>query len=330
MTYPLRSPARRIAFALALSALVHGLLLLPQIKLPRTAPQLPLLQAKLEPLARVARQPLPHKRKPAAAPAPRAGIPAVLPASAVALAEPAASAPVASDTAEMISAATAVPPAALSPQLPRHAQLRFAVRKGDDGFQLGEVRHQLDILDGRYSIESSMHTSGLARLFKSYNLNQGSNGSVSATGLRPDSFTEEKNDSGRAQALTALFDWEARKLRFSEGGTAALAENAQDALSILYQLSQLPLSADSFAVNISNGKKLESYTLEVASNEHISTPLGELHTVRLRKIHAPGETGLEIWLAMEYRLLPVKIQYREPDGSIAASIIITDIRVSDE
>ncbi len=335
MIFPLRTPARRIAFALAASLLAHGLILwLPKIKFPRFEAQLPPLQAKLEPLPNTAQLPPPEKRKPkpATLPAPPTSIAAPLAASAVALAEPAASAPAvtATEASTVASEPASPPPTVTHPLLPKHAQLRFEVRKGVDGFKVGEVQHRLDIIDGRYSIESTMQTSGLARLFKSYNLNQTSNGTVSDAGLRPDDFTEEKNDSGNAQMLTALFDWEQHALRFSEGGESPLNEQAQDALSILYQLSQLPLRGELFQVNISNGKKLDSYALEILAEDRIHTALGELRTVHLRKIHASGEPGLEIWLGREYRLLPVKIQYVEPDGSVAASITITDIRVADE
>lgn len=335
MKSPTVSTRQRIAIAVALSILLHSVVLwLPQIQLPHYEVQLPPLIAKLEPLSSLAPRSLPPKRqhRPATLTAPPANISAPLPASEVAVAEPlAASAPEISDTAEPTTATEAPAPVATThPLLPKHAQLRFDVRKGIDGFKVGEVEHRLDIIDGRYTIESSTQTTGLARWFKSYNLNQTSNGTVSASGLRPDRFTEEKNDSGNTQTLTAMFGWDTHLLHFSQGGESPLSENAQDALSIMYQLSQLPLRVEIVPVTISNGKKLEDYKLEVASGETITTALGELRTVHLRKMHIPGKEGLEIWLAMEYRLLPVKIQYREPDGTIAASIIITDIRVSDE
>lgn len=335
MTLSLGTPGRRIAFALLLSALAHALLIwLPDLELPHFQPQLPQLTAKLEPLPNIAARPSPKKRKskPVTLPAPPENISAPLPASAVDLAEPATSAPAETDTLESlpVAAAPTPPPTFAHPQLPKHAQLHFEVRKGVDGFKVGEVLHQLNIVDGRYTIESAMQTSGLARLFKSYNLNQTSNGSVSAAGLRPDGFSEEKNDSGRAQTVTAIFDWDAHRLYFSEGGESPLTDHVQDSLSILYQLSQLPLKVEIVPVTISNGKKQENYKLEVATNETLSTALGELHTVHLRKMHAAGEAGLEIWLSMEYRLLPVKVQYLEPDGSVVASITITDIRVADE
>lgn len=351
MIFPLRTPGRRIAFTLAASLLAHGLLLwLPHITLPHFEAQLPPLTAKLEPLPNIAAQQAPKKRKakragppapPADLPSPQAASAALAEpgASAVALAEPAASAvalaePAASAVALAEPAAAAstpvAPPAVPPPLLPRHAQLRFAVRKGEDGFKVGEVLHRLDIIDGRYTVESATQTTGLARLFKSYNLNQTSNGTVSATGLRPDDFSEEKNDGGHIQTLTAMFDWQAHVLHFSAGGESPLSENAQDALSILYQLSQLPLQGDLLQVNISNGKKLDSYELRILAGETVSTALGKLPAVHLRKIHGRGEPGLEIWLGREYRLLPVKVQYLEPDGSVAASITITDIRVADE
>lgn len=325
MIFLLRTPKRRIAFALLLSALMHVLLVwLPDLELPSFKAQLPQLTAKLEPLPNIAARPSPEKRKskPVTPPVPPGNIPAPLPASAPADTETLESIPIAE--------VPAPPTAAIHPQLPKHAQLRFAVRQGVDGLKVGEVQHQLDIIDGRYTIESFTQTSGLARLFKSYNLNQTSNGSVSAAGLRPDSFSEEKNDSGKTQTVTAIFDWDTQRLHFSEGGESPLTENVQDALSILYQLSQLPLKVEIVPVAISNGKKLEDYKLGVAANESISTAMGELHTVHLRKMHAAGEAGLEIWLSMEYRLLPVKVQYLEPDGSVVASIIITDIRVADD
>ena len=333
MTPPLSNSKHRIAFAITLSALVHGLMLwLPHIKLPHFEEQLPTLTAKLEPLPHVAPpQPLKRKPKPATVPAPLANAPAPLPASAVAATETvAASAVDATVTSEQTLLAETNAPVTNANPLPQHAQLLFAVRKGTDGFQVGEVQHRLDIADGRYTLQSSTKTTGLARVFKSYNLNQSSSGTASAQGLRPVSFAEEKNDSGSVETLTASFDWDAHMLQFSHGGDSPLSEGAQDSLSILYQLSQLQLRAEMLRVTISNGKKLENYTLEIGSGETISTALGELHTVHLRKLRQQGESGLEIWLAMEYRLLPVKIQYREPDGTVAATIIITDIRVSDK
>jgi hypothetical protein len=214
--------------------------------------------------------------------------------------------------------------------LPKHAQLVFSVYRGENGMYVGEVQHRLDITDLRYSIIAATRTAGVARWFKSYNLNQSSMGTVSENGLRPENFVEEKNDSGVQQEVSASFDWNAHVLHFSDGSSTTLGDTAQDALSMLYQLSLTPLNQEFIDLSMSNGRKLENYRLEIAVNETTETALGVLHTIHLRKMRPAGESGVEIWLAREYRMLPVKMQYIEPDGTISATISITDIRVSDE
>ena len=335
MITPLHLSTRRIILVLVLSTLLHALILWqPYIKLAPHEEKLPPLIAKLEPLPNIKPPPAPRKRskpKAATAPAQPSNTLAPVPASAVpASVTIAASAP---EITEVITPVTEAPqPLPISKQtlFPLHAQLVFSVRKGADGLHLGEVQHNLDIIDRRYTVQASTQTTGLARWFKSYNLNQNSHGTVTDKGLRPDIFSEEKTDSGNAETLSATFVWDRNLLYFSQGGEAPLVEGAQDTLSILYQLGLLDLSSGDLTVTISNGKKLEIYPLEIVTNEMLITPMGNLHTVHLRKIRQPNKAGLEIWLAKEYRLLPVQVQYIEPDGSIAASIIITDIRVSDE
>ncbi len=286
--------------------------------------------ANLEPLPNIKQPPSPHKKlkiKPALPSNTLDPAPASTPPESASLADNT------TEIADVIDAATEAPsplPTSKQTVLPQHAQLTFSVRKGADGFHLGEIQHKLDIIDRRYTVQADTRTTGVARWFKSYNLNQSSHGTVTDKGLRPDIFSEEKIDSGHTETLSATFAWDSNKIYFSQGGEAPLNEGAQDTLSILYQASLLNLNAELLQLTISNGRKIENHSLEIASNEILSTPLGDLHSVHLRKVRLHNKAGLEIWLAKEYRLLPVKVQYIEPDGSITATIIITDIRVSDE
>jgi hypothetical protein len=333
---------RRIAIALALSALLHVLILwLPRIRLPEYVQQLPELTAKLEPLpnptTHTAAKPKPKpeyvvQKKIASLPALTSGLAVSPPASAVTeTASIAASAPDIADTSTTENEASPPLPLAKQSLFPQHAQLVFSVHSGQDGFYLGEVQHNLDIIKDRYTVKASTRTSGLVRLFKSYNLNQSSYGKVTAQGLQPETFSEEKSDGDNWETLSATFDRDTHIIYFSQGGEAPLTEGAQDSLSILYQLSMLKLNAEFLHFNISDGRKLEDYTLEIVGDDPLlSTALGELHTVHLRKLREPGKPGLDIWLSMEHRLLPVKVQYTDPDGSVAATLSISDIRVADE
>lgn len=330
MKLRLDSTPRRIALAIGISLLLHGLMLWgPDIRLPSFKPALPTLTAKLEALPAEAVKPKPRRKPKAAVPptAPAAPAPAASPqldTAQAASAAAAASAPVAT---EPIASATAH--AAARPPLPQHAQLTFAVNKGTSNFRVGEAIHTLEIKDGRYVLKSTTTTVGLARLFKSYQLNQYSNGSYDKDGLHPELFTEERIEKVATQRNAVELDRTAQRARFSNGIEMELPPDTQDILSVLYQFPPLA-HAETTTVSVCNGKKIEQYQFVVFINEMIDTPLGKLLTVRLRKLHGPDEEGLEIWLAREYRLFPVKMRFIERNGDITGEAVITDIRVSEE
>ncbi|MBI1174819.1 MAG: DUF3108 domain-containing protein [Sideroxydans sp.] len=341
----LRTPARRIAFAVALSVLVHVLLLwLPHVSPPHYETQLPLLTAKLEAIPMRPHQPAPHKHRPAPR-KPKPETPESRPpvAQAILNTPAASSVPAATETPVAEETAASGVPVTTGddtntadktniPVLPRHAQLRFAAYMGTHGLYIGEMRHTLDISeDGHYTLQAELETVGLASLFKDYHLNQASSGMLTKNGdLHPEKFSEKRIDEHGTQEAGSSFDWAAQQLDFTSGTKEPLPAGTQDILSFLYQLSQESFNRELIPLAISNGKKLENYQLEVGAEEDIITPMGKIRALHLRKLHGPGEEGLEIWLGLEYRMLPVKFRQIERSGEIAGELVIKEIRISDE
>lgn len=341
------TPAGRIALAIALSLMVHVIVLFsPLVKLPSSETPLPILTARLEPLPKIAVKPAPVepppkvavKPAPARKPKPRAvpvlpdvvQLPAEDSAPEAPLVEPEPEAPPVEPEPQPQPADKAVEEAKPPRPLPKRAQLTFIAYKGTD-FQVGEARHLLEIADNKnYTLKIGMNTTGLASIFKTYELNQQSSGTLTAQGLRPSQYSETKNTSNGKEALEAKFSWEEKSLLFSNGSSTPLPEHAQDIISFMYQLSQLPMDKGTIPIYISNGKKLERYELAVGEEENIHTAFGLLRALPFRKVHAYGEEGLEVWLGMEYRLLPVKIRQINRDGKIAGEMVVSEIRVSDE
>lgn len=339
----------RIVLAIALSLMVHVIVLFsPLVKLPSRETPLPVLTAKLEPLPKIAVKPTPVKptpkvaAKPAPAkkpkPEPRAVL--VLPdvvqlptedsAPEAPPVEPEPEAPPTEPEPQPPAVEKTVEEAKPTRPLPKRAQLTFIAYKGTD-FQVGEARHLLEIGDNKnYTLKISMNTTGLASIFKTYELNQQSSGTLTAQGLRPNQYSETKNTSNGKEALDVKFAWEEKSLLFSNGNSIPLPEQAQDIISFMYQLSQLPMDKGTIPIYISNGKKLERYELAIGEEENIHTAFGLLRALPFRKVHAYGEEGLEVWLGMEYRLLPVKIRQINRDGKIAGEMVVSEIRVSDE
>ena len=267
-----------------------------------------------------------------------------LPAATVAATDSPASIVAATDNASSVAAASAVSdtasasaPAAVTtasttparPTLPHRAFLKFSVRLGQDGLAIGEARHELEISDDHYDITATTRTIGLARLVKSYQLVQHSQGSTDGITLHPERYSENKQDDGQQRKDGVRFDYAQHILQFDSGHQLPLGDATQDLLSMMYQFPPLPASGDVLPIAITNGRDWERYRFEVTTNEEIITPLGKLHTVHFRKLHAPGKEGLEIWFAQEYRLLPVKLRHLASDGSIAGEAVITDIRLAE-
>ncbi len=261
----------------------------------------------------------------AAIPEPASMPAAIETASAVAVAPKPASIP----AIEAASAVAKVEEPVARP-LPKHAQLKFAVYYGQDNFQIGEITHQLEISDKKYVLKAETKSTGLARLFKKYQLIQTSHGKAGNFGLLPESYEEEQNVSGGKQKMNVAFNWAENKLLFSYGGETELPPDAQDILSFLYQLSRLPLHNKVISIAITTGKKLEKYELEIGAEEEIITPMGKLRALPLRRLHSQGGDGMEVWLGLEYRLLPIKFRQIKRSGEMVLEVVISDIRVADE
>ncbi|HEY5992969.1 MAG TPA: DUF3108 domain-containing protein [Gallionellaceae bacterium] len=338
--------------------LLHAVFLwLPGISLPRIHAHSSVLTVRMEPSpgrlataggapARAApvappkpAAPKPRKPRPATAPSAMAQISVVqdIASSVAAAPAPAVSAvpltaPVA---AEQAAAAPDIDPnrskGGISP-LPLHVQLRFAVYLGGSGFSIGDIFQELDIKEGRYTLQAELDKAGLASWFNKTQLTQISRGALLANGdLSPESFMEESTDDrGEHHRYEAAFDWNAKQLRFADGTGSQMPAGTQDTLSLLYQLSQYQLHTEKLRLVITDGQQLKNIVVEVGMLEEIAAPMGSLQALHINQLHAPGEPWFDVWLASDYHLLPVRFLKTGADGKISEEWIIKEIRVSDD
>lgn len=310
MTATLRTPIRRIVFAIALSALAHAVILwLPHWQLPHGKVPLPPLTARLELMPKPVVQ-MNAKTEPVNQ-----------------VSQPADSSP-AKPVNNTAYAMKEMKKSAASRQFPKHLRLTFIVYKGADFFRSGELRHQLDIHGNRYILTSVRQAAG-----PTSQLVQTSHGRIDEHGLRPDVFQEEAISANGQQRREATFDWAESSLNIADGDDTALPADTQDILSFMYQLAQFlrpPIHREFFPMPITDGAGLENAQIEIGSVDDISTPMGGVRALHLRKMHEQGEPYFEIWLGLEYRSLPVK--FRQVDGSdnVTEEFTISDIRASDE
>jgi hypothetical protein len=336
---------RKLAAFIALSLGVHLLLVLTGVlRLPdfRFSPELPPLTARLVPLQ--PQKPLTPMPKPAA-PATTTSSSTPVFTAPTGIADPAASnAP----AAEVTSSGTTLPP--VTRTLPHAGELRYTLFLGaeefgkqppsgrdasrrDGLFTVGRTVQQWQIDGaGHYTLSSVSETTGLISLFARRRYVYQSRGTVTAEGgMRPETFNAERKQRGTTERASAQFDWATQRATFGVPPQhAALSATTQDLMSFIYQLGLMPLQPGRLSLPVSNGWKLETYELDIGAAEIIDTPLGKLNAIPVRQIRTPGKESIAVWLATEYRMLPVRIRFFDRDGKAAGEQLITDIQVSPE
>ncbi len=214
---------------------------------------------------------------------------------------------------------TAVAVAApLESSWPHQGRIRFVIMRGEgeQGMQVGQSTHTWQHDGTHYTLQAVTETTGLVALFRSVRIVQTSEGTLSAEGLVPQSFSVERNGK---QAEQARFDWADGKVmlqpRKGEGREVPLVAGAQDILSQIYQIG-LAGAAARIKLMIATGKNYGRYAYEAVGDERIATHFGELRTWHVKTPALQGEQAMELWLASDYRNLPVRIRFINRKGEV--------------
>jgi len=317
MLESLSTPLRRISIALTFSVLIHILILwLPYIQWQHTKVFLPPLTVHLELL--------PAQEMKAEAPTTTEVQPELVTkenTTAAQLSEKSAT--------NTVTSMKKLEKLTSTQQFPKHLQLTFVVYKGENLLRTGTIRHQLDIQNDKYSLYAVRDVIGLTNLTVHDQVTQASRGQFGEHGFKPDTF-QEVNNSADGMQQDVTFDWANHVLHATNGDDVTLPAEAQDALSFMYQLSQLSLKKEIVTLYIGNGKGLENVEMEIGRAEETETKMGPVSALHLRKIHKQGEAYFEIWLGVEFRLFPVKFRQFDSTGAMTEELILSDIRALDE
>lgn len=202
---------------------------------------------------------------------------------------------------------------------PLYIETEFEVFQGGSKSAVGNARITFNIdKSANYSIKSTIEAQGITALFFQ-NLVQESQGSVTENGLKPSYYSYRY---GNKKSQTANFHWDDSTLTMrTEKGekTEKLETGTQDLLSFMYQFMFAP-PLESNAINVTNGKTLRNYNYRFEGEEIISSKFGALNAIHLIKANANNEEKTELWLATDYKNLPIKIRKTEKNGSVIEQV----------
>lgn len=208
----------------------------------------------------------------------------------------------------LISAAAAWAGAA-SPAPPQRVELASEIAR--NGTTIAEVLYVLEH-DGRsYRITETSKGRGILALRGT--TRRSSRGMVSAQGLKPLEFVDER--TGRHTAR-ASFDWDTRTVTMQYKGeprTEPLPAHAHDRLAFVFDFAFAPPRRREVAFDLLDGRGRSHHVYAPDGRERIRTPLGEFEALRF--VRDDGEDRTQIWLAAERSLLPLRILVVEKDGT---------------
>ncbi len=201
---------------------------------------------------------------------------------------------------------------------PAYVKTDFVVSKGT---ARGVMHNTYEMQPGgSYILKSEAEAQGFISLFLG-TLKQQSEGVVTEQGLRPYRYLYQYGDS-EDKAQRANFDWRSQKLTMQNGKktrTEPLEAGTQDLLSFMYQFMFVP-PLEQMQLSITNGKKLSTYSYAFAGEETLSTKMGDLRTVHIFRTRGDSDEKTELWLALDYFNLPVKVRQTDKDGGVIEQI----------
>jgi len=336
-----RRTARRMLAAAAISVIAHAALLAGSWLMPPEAPpELPTLTARLQPLpAQPPVQPVAPQRQRVASTSPSTTTPPYVapvlndsnPNPAVETAAPPATAePVV--TASAAPTAFRLPEAPPMPSFPRKGQITYQLTMGPDQTPVGRTVQTWEFEDTRYRLGSQSESTGLIEMFRPHRYNYLSQGTLSEQGLRPERFLASVKRGSRTEESIAVFDWNEHKVRLGrmpQQTTVELPADSQDVVSFMYQLALAPPSPGRIRFPFTRGARLDMVSFDVLPPETIDTPLGRLRTIPVIQVRERDSESLAVWLATDYRNLPVRIRFYNRHGEVSGEQLVGDIRVSD-
>ncbi len=192
----------------------------------------------------------------------------------------------------------------------------YDVRRSLDGSPVGAAKTTYLLeQDNHYSIRNEIEAKGLVSLFYWNKVVQTSDGLITPDGLRPINYHYQ---FGSKIDNLAVFDWESKKIIITVSGNKSeveMQEGSQDMLSVMYQfMFEPPLTK--MKLYVTNGKNYKPYDYAYVGDEIIETAVDKIETMHIAKFNYTNEERIDLWLAKDYRFIPVKIRKTEKDGSI--------------
>ena len=196
-----------------------------------------------------------------------------------------------------------------------------------DGIQAGELKRTLTTVNADIRRFTSVsRAKGIFRLFKPDVIEETSLWHKVDGKVRPTQYLYERTGGDKERYLRMDFDWQHKEVHIDDHKhpwTLDISSHTLDKL--IYQLTlmnDLAAHKTSLSYEIADGGKLKTYTIDVLGMEKVTTPLGKIEAVKLKRHRDhPKDRQTTLWCAPALDYLPVKLEHIEKDGTVFTALI---------
>jgi len=191
-----------------------------------------------------------------------------------------------------------------------------------NGIQAGDLKQHLSTnVDGSRKFSSTTQAQGIFAFFKPDLIEETSTWLMVNNKIQPQHYLYQRSGGKKDKYLKLDFNWQSQQLHIDDKNYPwQLALEPYTLDKLVYQLAlMMDLSKDKNQYNyrIADGGKIKTYTIDFIDEETVTTPLGKIKTIKLKRLR--DETSKRqtiLWCAPALNFLPVKLEHTEKDGTV--------------
>jgi len=247
------------------------------------------------------------------------------PANAPVVAEGPRAAEPAPEAAPVPVPAVAPPKPSRTAPLPPRARIQYEIVLESNNFRIAATQ-DWQMKDGRYKVRLA---GGVRIVFVERSIAMESEGTVTADGLRPDRYIDERND--RKTVINFAANEKSAVVNEANGNvkTVPMSGQAADLMSITYDLAFNPDVAVGTVFTLANRDNLEELRLVEKRDEVLATDSGNVNTRYYDFKRLSGGGGAQVWLSLDRQWLPAKLRVMGRDGAISLNATRYDLNPPD-
>jgi hypothetical protein len=193
------------------------------------------------------------------------------------------------------------------------------------GLTIGQMTRRFQInAAGDYEFTSHFTTTGLAGAFKHVAIEESSTGRFVQDRFHPGEYRYRKENGRKRQTIVIHFNW---PLGRAEGTTDTKSWSAPLSGDELDKLSyQLALASDlrehktALEYRVPDNGKVDTFPIRIVGEETLTEEKSERKLVRVEYLRRDTRRTT-LWCDPARAYLPVKIEYREKDGSLSVALL---------